>query len=212
MLLEKERNDVVEYCKKLITSGLTKGTGGNISIYNQEEKLLAISPSGMDYFEMTPEDVTILSPEGKIVDGKRKPSSEWQMHSIFYNKRDDITSVVHTHSTYCTVLATIRQPLPASSYLVAFAGTDVRCSRYEQFGSSELANAAFEGMEDRKAVLLANHGLLAGGGSIAQAFTIAEEIEFCAQVYVAAKSIGTPVLLENEEMLSLIEKFKHYGQ
>jgi L-fuculose-phosphate aldolase len=212
MLLEKERTEVVEYCKKLITSGLTKGTGGNISIYNKEENLVAMSPSGMDYFDQTPEDITVLSLDGKVVDGKRKPSSEWYMHLICYNNRSDILSVVHTHSMYCTVLATLREPLPASSYLVGLAGPDVRCARYEQFGTPELADAALEGMQDRNAVLLANHGLLAGGMSISHAFTIAEELEMCSQIYVVARSIGTPALLEKEEMLSLIEKFKHYGQ
>ncbi len=212
MLLEKERMDVVAYCRKLISAGLTKGTGGNISIYDRSRNLVAISPSGMDYFEMEAEDVAVISLDGDIVDGKRKPSSEWAMHLIFYNKRKDIDAVVHTHSPYCTVLATLHEPLPASSYLVAFAGQDVRCAEYRRFGTWELASVAFEAMRERNAVLLANHGLIAGGRSISHAFAVAEEIEFCAEVYAKAKAIGRPFLLDESEMAGLIEKFKHYGQ
>lgn len=212
MLLQKEREDVVKYCRKLIEAGLTKGTGGNISILNEEQKLFAISPSGIDYFEMEAEDVVVLDLDGKIVDGKRKPSSECDLHRIFYTRRDDIKAVVHTHSTYSTVLATLREGLPASSYLVAFAGNDVRCGEYASFGSMKLAENTFKAMEDRNAALMANHGLIAGGCDILNAFNIAEEIEQCAKVYVIARSIGTPVILSEEEMEFMKQKFKTYGQ
>lgn len=213
MILEKERIDVVKFCQKLITSGLTKGTGGNISIYNREQQLMAISPSGIDYFETEPEDIVIIDINGKIVDGKRKPSSEHEMHRIFYKKRTDINAVVHTHSIYATVLATLRQPLPASSYLVAFSGLDVRCADYASFGSLELAELTFEAMVDRYAVLMANHGLLTGGSDILNAFNIAEQIEHCAEVYVKARAIGEPVILDEAEMKKMIVKFnKSYGQ
>ncbi|AEE15510.1 L-fuculose-phosphate aldolase [Treponema brennaborense] len=212
MLLEKERMDVMHYCRKLVSAGLTKGTGGNISIYNRDQNLVAISPSGMDYFEVELTDIPVVSLDGAVVEGKRKPSSELKMHLIYYANREDISAVVHTHSPYCTVLATIREPLPASSYLVAFAGKNVRCTDYRQFGTEALADVAFDGMKDRNAVLLANHGLIAGGESIAHAFTVAEEIEFCAQIYVKSRAIGTPVILEDSEMISLIKKFKQYGQ
>ena len=212
MLLLKERVQVVEYCKKMIQAGLTKGTGGNISILNREEGLFAISPSGMDYYSMQPEDVVVMNLQDEVVDGTRRPSSEWGLHSIFYKNRTDIDAVVHTHSTYCAVLATNREELPASSYLVAFAGKNVRCAPYASFGTPELAYAAYEYMKDRMAVLLANHGLVAGGSSILKAFQVAEEIEFCAEVYVKARSIGTPVLLSEEEMEHMLVRFQDYGQ
>lgn len=212
MLLSKEREQVVEYCKKMIHAGLTKGTGGNISIFNRELGLYAISPSGMEYDSMQPEDVVVMNLEDEVVEGTRRPSSEWGLHSIFYKNRQDIDAVVHTHSTYCAVLATNREELPPSSYLVAFAGKNVRCAPYASFGTPELAKAAYEYMEDRKAVLLANHGLVAGGSTILKAFQVAEEIEFCAEVYVKARSIGTPVLLSDEEMEYMLERFQDYGQ
>ncbi|WP_422444802.1 L-fuculose-phosphate aldolase [Thermoanaerobacterium sp. DL9XJH110] len=212
MLLQKERELIVEYGKKLITHRLTRGTGGNISIFNREKGLLAISPSGMDYFETKPEDVVILDLNGKIVDGNRKPSSEYDMHKIFYEKRGDINAVVHTHSVYATTIACLNWDLPPLHYLIGFAGKTVRCTKYTTFGTRELAETAFEGMKDRFAVLLGNHGLLAGGNDIEYAFNTAEEIEFCCEVFYRTKCIGEPVILTDAEMDIVLEKFKTYGQ
>lgn len=212
MLLQKEREDVVEYGKKLIASGLTKGTGGNISIFNREKGLVAMSPSGLEYFETTPEDVVVLNLDGEVVDGKRKPSSELDMHVIFYKKRDDLNALVHTHSPYAKTIASLGWEIPPVSYLIAFAGPNVRCAPYATFGTKELAEVAYEGMLNRRAVLLANHGLIAGGNNIKMAFTVAEEIEFCAQIYYQTKAIGEPQLLGEEELHRLAKKFETYGQ
>lgn len=212
MLLEKERIDVVEYCNKMMDSGLTKGTGGNISIYHPKKQLVAISPSGIEYNQMQPNDVTIVNLDGDIVDGQKKPSSEIAMHLIFYKRREDIQAVVHTHSTFAKTISSLRMDLPAVSYLVAHAGINVRCAEYASFGTEELAENAFLAMENRKAVLLANHGLLSGAMDIKNAFNIAEEIEFCSEIYYRSKSIGTPIILDDEEMYKMLEKFKSYGQ
>lgn len=212
MLLQKEREQVVDYCKRLITAGLTRGTGGNISVFDRQMGLYAISPSGMDYFSMEPADVVVMNLAGERVEGKRKPSSEWNLHQIFYQNREDINAIVHAHSVYCTVLATNHEELPASSYLVAFAGKNVRCARYASFGTVELAKLAYEAMADRNAVLLANHGLLTGGIDLLHAFQTAEQIEFCAEVYVKARAIGTPVILPEDEMERMILRFGDYGQ
>lgn len=212
MLLLEERKKVVEYGKKIITNGLTKGTGGNISIFNREEKLVAISPSGIDYFDTKPEDVVVLTLDGDVVEGNKKPSSELDMHLIFYKRREDVNALVHTHSPYAKTIASLGWDLPPVSYLVAFAGPNVRCAPYETFGTKELAERAYEGMVERRAVLLANHGLIAGAHNIETAFTIAEEIEFSAQIYYQAKAIGEPKLLSGEEMARLARKFESYGQ
>ncbi|MFC0186821.1 L-fuculose-phosphate aldolase [Fictibacillus aquaticus] len=212
MILQQEREDIVKYGKKMLTSGLTKGTGGNISIFNREKGLVAISPSGLDYMETEPEDVVVMDLAGQVIDGSRKPSSELDMHLIFYRERNDIDALVHTHSPFACTIATLNWEIPPISYLVAFAGPNVRCAPYATFGTKELAELAFEGMSDRRAVLLANHGMIAGGASIQQAFNIAEEIEFCAEIYWRAKSSGgEPVLLSDAEMALLGEKFKSYG-
>lgn len=212
MLLKEERNLVVEYGKKLITNGLTKGTGGNISIFNREKELMVISPSGIDYFKTQPEDVVVLNLKGEIVDGKRKPSSEYDMHKIFYEKREDISAVVHTHSTYSAILACLNWDIEPSHYLIGFAGKNVKCAKYQTFGTRELAESAFDGMQGRYAVLLGNHGLLTAGQDIAYAFNTAEEIEFCAEVYYKAKCAGNPVILSDGDMDIVLEKFKSYGQ
>ncbi|QBP42032.1 L-fuculose-phosphate aldolase [Paenisporosarcina antarctica] len=212
MMFMKERNVLVDYCKLLKTRGLTKGTGGNISIFNRESGYMIISPSGVDYDIMTTEDVVVCDLQGNIIEGERKPSSEFPMHAIFYQKRTDINAVVHTHSLNASVLASLRWSLPAVSYLVAFAGKNVRCAKYASFGTPELATHAFDAMQDRQAVLLANHGLLAGAGNLATAFDIAEEIEFCCEVYLKAKTVGEPAILDDKEMAHMAEQFKTYGQ
>ncbi|AFM20779.1 ribulose-5-phosphate 4-epimerase-like epimerase or aldolase [Acetomicrobium mobile DSM 13181] len=213
MLLEEKRQVIVEYGKKLITAGLTRGTGGNISVLDEKSKLMAISPSGMDYFETKPEDVVVMDLNGKIVDGFRKPSSEWRMHLIFYQKREDVGAVVHTHSMFATTLATLHWEVPPASYLIAYAGKKVPCAPYATFGTQEIADAAYDAMgEEYNAVLLANHGLIAVGPDMPSAFGIAETIEMVCEIYYRAKCVGEPVILPDEEMELMLEKFKTYGQ
>ena len=212
MLLENVRKEIVSYSRKLIESGLTVGTGGNISVFDPDSGLFALTPSGMDYFDMEASDIVVLDLQGRVVDGCRKPSSELELHRIFYEKRPDIRALVHAHSTYCTVLATNHMDLPASSYLVAFAGRNVRCGDYAPFGTRDLAEKTFSAMESRNAALMANHGLITGGTDIRDAYTVAQQIEFCAEVYVKALSIGKPVILSDEEMDRMIVRFGSYGQ
>lgn len=210
--MQDERQEIVDYGRKLIDAGLTKGTGGNLSIFNREERLMAISPSGIDYYKTKPEDVVILDLEGNIVDGHREPSSEYDMHRIFYQRREDIDAIIHTHTIFATTIACLNWTLPPVHYMVALAGLDVRCAEYATYGTKELAENAFKAMEDRYAVLLANHGLLAGAKDLANAFNISEEIEYCAELYYRTKSIGEPVILDEEEMTLMLDKFKTYGQ
>lgn len=211
MKMEKERLEIVEHLKMLITHGLTKGTGGNISVFDPETQLMAISPSGMDYFTLTAEDIVVMDLHGNVVDGKRKPSSEYEMHSIFYRERPEIRAVVHAHSTYSSVLACLNWGIEPCSYLIGSAGKDVRCTKYETFGTPELAQSALEGMKDRYAVLLGNHGLLAGGADLPSAFDTAEETEFCAEIYYKCKAVGEPVILSDAQMEVVLKKFETYG-
>ena len=212
MLLENERIEIVEYGKKIITSGLTKGTGGNLSIFEREKGLMAISPSGIDYFDIRPEDIIIMDMDGKIIEGDKKPSSEYELHKIFYERRTDIDAIIHTHTMYATTISCLNWDLPAVHYMIAVAGKNVRCADYATFGTIELAENAYIAMEDRRAVLLANHGLLAGAQTLANAFNITEEIEYVAELYYRTKAIGNPVILSDEEMDLMDVKFKSYGQ
>ena len=213
MLLQKERELVVEYGKKMSSSGLSKGTSGNISIYNRKEQLMAISPSGIGYFETMPEDVVIMDLHGNIVEGDKKPSSEWGLHTVFYLNKPDVEAVVHTHSTFCTTFACLNQPIRALHYVIGGAGTaTVPCAPYRTFGTPELAEAAIEACGKGKAVLLANHGLLTCGPNIGKAFGLAVNMEFCAEMQFRAMCVGDPVILSDSEMQNVMERCQSYGQ
>lgn len=208
----KVKRELIKYGKKLVDTNLTKGTGGNLSLYDPETGHMAITPSGIDFYDIQPEDIVIMKLDGTIVEGDKKPSSEWLMHAVQYEKRDDITAIIHAHTTYATVIALLRETLPPAHYMIAVAGPDVRCAEYATFGTRELAENAYEAMIDRYAVLLANHGILAGSYSLANAFNIIEEIEYCSQIYYMARAIGNPVILDDAEMELMKEKFHNYGQ
>ena len=210
MIMLKEREQVVEYGKKLIGSGLTKGSGGNISIYNRQERLIAISPSGLDYFQTKIEDIVIINIAGEIIDGSLKPSSEVGMHLEFYKNRKDVNAIVHTHSKYATAISCMGWDLKPVHYLIGLAGTTIKCAKYATYGSSQLAQNALEAMEDRNAVLLANHGLIAISSNIEAAFSIAEHLEFVSEIYCITKSLGQPNILSNDQMDEVKKKFNTY--
>ncbi len=211
MLLEKERTQVVQYCHKLDAGGLTTGTGGNISIFNAEAGLMAISPSSMDYAVMEPEDVVVQDLDAHIVDGIRRPSSEFGMHLICYQNRPDIGAVVHTHSPKATTLAVLGWDLPAIHYMIAVSGgATIPCTPYCLFGTPELAETAIKYLEGRYACLLGNHGALATGPNIGHAFALAEHMEFCADLYLRAKTLAEPNVLSNEQIADVIGKFIDY--
>ncbi|NLM05717.1 MAG: L-fuculose-phosphate aldolase [Tissierellia bacterium] len=212
MLLEKERIQVAEYGRKLIEMGLTKGTGGNLSVYDRDKNLMAISPSGIDYFLIEPRDVVVMDLEGKVVEGDKKPSSEHAMHSILYKKREDINAVIHTHTIFSTTVACLGIDLPAVHYMLALVGEDVRCAEYASYGTEELARNAYKAMEGRLACLLKNHGLLVGGPSLAYALNATEEVEYVAELFVRTSSMGKPIIIDDKEMANMKERFKTYGQ
>ena len=214
MLHSAEREQVVEFGRKLIEERLTCGTGGNLSIYDPQTGHMIISPSGIPYMETKVEDVVVMDVQtAKVVEGKRKPSSEWALHLGFYLYKDEARAVLHTHSLYSTTFACLRQPLRALYYGIASAGVDtIPVAEYATFGSSALSVNTLKAIGKSKAVLLANHGLIGWEVSMAKAFALIREVEYIAQLQYHAQSIGKPVLLDNEEMTRVIEKFKTYGQ
>jgi L-fuculose-phosphate aldolase len=212
VLLAAERQRVVEYCRRLGASGLTPGTSGNISVRNTAEQLVAISPSSMDYGLLGPADVVVLDLEGTVVDGGRRPSTEFEMHLGCYRTRDDIGAVVHTHSPRATTLAVLGWDLPAVHYMLGLSGVAaVRCAPYYLFGTPELAAAAVEHMGSGYACLLRNHGVLAAGPDIGHAWGVAEQLEFCAGLYLRARMLGEPQLLDEPQMAEAIAKFADYN-
>ena len=213
MLMQEERELVVEYGKKISAAPLTTGTSGSICIYNAEKGLMAISPLGIGYFSTRPEDVVITDLDANIVDGDKKPSSEWGLHTTFYRHKPHARAVVHTHSMYCTTFAVLGQPIRAVHYVIGDAGVpEVPCAPYRTFGTLELAEAAIEVCGKSDAVLLGNHGLVTCGKDIKSAYGLACNMEYIAELQYRAMCIGTPNVLSDEQMAEVMERFKTYGQ
>ena len=209
----EERQQIVDYGKKLISERLTTGTGGNISIFIPEDNVMLISPSGIPYNDTKLEDIVVLDLDGNKVEGHRKPSSEYDMHRIFYQRNGDkIRSVVHTHSDFATAISCLNQDIEPLHYIIGSVGDKVRCCDYKTFGTYELAEEAYRVMDNNNGILLGNHGTLAVGKDCADAFSVSKDIEFLAKLWVRANAIGTPVLLNKEQMDVVIEKFGTYGQ
>ena len=213
MLLQKEREQVAELGRRMSAAGLSTGTSGNLSVYIPEQGLMAISPSGMDYFSIRPEDVVVTDLDAHVVEGDRKPSSEWALHTRFYQAKPWIRGVVHTHSIYCTTFAVLHRPLEAVHYAIAGAGAGtVPVAPYRTFGTEELAQAAVEACGGGNAVLLGNHGLVACGESLEKAYDLARDLEFVAELQYRAMAIGTPRVLTDQEMAAALDRFQTYGQ
>lgn len=214
MLKRELRQQVADYGRKLVTAGLTTGTGGNISVFDRERGVLAVSPSGMDYALTEAEDVVLLDLGGTVLQGERKPSSETPMHTLFYKTRPDCNAVVHTHSPAITAFSCYRRALPPISYIIAMSGGDeIPCAPYRDFGGAELGEAAVAAAGDCNAVILANHGLVTLGKDLESAFQLACQLEFCAEVYMRCLAAGEePVLLTPEEMARARKRFEGYGQ
>ena len=212
MLLQKEREMIVAYGKRMLSAGLTRGTGGNLSIYDRNLELMAITPSGIPYEEIEAEDIMIMKLDGTIVEGNKTPSSEHAMHEIVYRTREDVGAMLHVHSTFAVTLACLNEDLPAVDYMVAYSrGRSVKCAPYASFGTPDLAVNALKTMGNQNAVLLANHGMNVVGPDLPKAFAIAEQLEFCAELYVRARTIGKPVILPDDEMDQMVERFKIAG-
>ncbi len=217
MLLQTEREKVVLFGKKMVSAGLTTGTGGNISLLGSSAQghpadMIAITPSGIDYADMTPADVVVLDRKGDIREGDLPPSSELGFHLALYDQRRDIRAVVHTHSVYATTMACLNWEIPAVHYLIGFCGHKVPLAPYATYGTDALARNVAESIGQYNAVLLANHGLVAVGSSLPKAFETAEETELVAQIYYRTKAVGNPVILPAEEMDRVIAKFSNYGK
>ncbi len=207
----RPRRALVQAAQEVERSGLSPGTSGNLSLRVPGGFL--ITPSGVSYGTMDPADTVFLTSRGDPTGDRLQPSSEWPLHTAIYSDRPDAAAIVHLHSPYATAIACLRQEIPAFHYMVAVAGGNtIRCSRYETYGTVELALAAIEALEDRRACLLANHGQVAIGPSLDEAVRLAREVEDLAQTYSVALETGEPVILPPEEIERVATRFKSYGQ
>ncbi|WP_242945167.1 class II aldolase/adducin family protein [Oribacterium sp. C9] len=211
--MKYERQQIVDYCKKMTVDHLTSGTGGNISIFDPLTGFMAISPSGINYFETKQEDIVIMTLDGQIVEGKRRPSSEHNLHIALYKKKIDISSIVHTHSMYGIVLSTLNLPIKAVDYILADAGaTEVPVAPYATFGTEELAQSVANTIGEGRACLMANHGMVTCGKDIESAYNLARECEWIAEIQWRAMAVGVPNIIDDTEMRNVMQRFNDYGQ
>jgi len=205
------RAAIIAVTRSLDEAGLVPNKSGNVSCRSSGGFL--ITPAGVPYAELVPEQIVELSPDGSPDPAGPRPSSEWRMHEAIYALRPDAEAIVHTHSPAATTLACAGRGIPAFHYMIALAGGDIRCMPYATFGTAELAVTAVRGLEDRRATLLANHGVIALGASLRDAHAVASEVENLARQYLALLAAGLePVLLGEEELARVMDKFGDYGR
>jgi len=203
------RRHLIETAARMNRCGINQGTSGNLSI--RHESGMLITPSGMPYATLELADIVFVDEYGAH-HGPRLPSSEWRIHHDIYQARADTAAILHAHPTNCAALACLNEPIPAFHYMVAVAGgRDIRCARYATFGTQDLSNHVLKALQDRKACLMANHGLICLAGDLDKALALAIEVEQLAQTYLHCLSVGSPVILDDEEMDRVLLKFKSYG-
>jgi L-fuculose-phosphate aldolase len=202
---------VVGACRELARRGLTHGKSGNVSV-RRDARRFFVSPTGMDYEALQPDDIPLMDLDGRWF-GRCRPSSEWRFHRDIFKSRDDVGAIVHTHSPKATALACTGRGIPAFHYMVSAAGgIDIRCAPYHTFGTQELSDAALAALSDRKACLLANHGVIATGADLSEALTLAGEVENLAGQYYTALTLGDVRILSDAQMRLVLEKFRTYGR
>lgn len=208
------KEQIISTGKQLIERGLVLATWGNISCRVPKTSYCLITPSGMPYNELNPTDLVLIGPNGEVLEGSRKPSTEVLLHRFIYHTRPDVQAIVHTHSTFACCFAVVREQIPVIlEEMAQLIGGPVKVAKYALPGSRELGQNAVEALEGRNAILLANHGVVAVGASITEAFTIALLVEKAAQVMMGAKNLAMPYILGNQETARLRENFlQHYGQ
>jgi L-fuculose-phosphate aldolase len=204
------RQQIIATALRMNELGINRGRSGNVSARAGDGFL--VTPSGLAYEETSPEDIAAVTLAG-VASGPRQPSTEWRFHRDIYAARHDVGAIVHTHSTFATTLACLGRGIPAFHYMVAVAGgKDIRCADYATFGTQALSDHALVALASRKACLLANHGMIAVGGSLADALALAVEVEALAEQYWRTLQTGTPNLLSDAEMDVVLEKFSSYGK
>tara|TARA_R110000868_G_scaffold260119_1_gene518367 strand:- start:6046 stop:6702 length:657 start_codon:yes stop_codon:yes gene_type:complete len=205
------RQSVIDTALAMSRSGLSPQQSGNVSARFGEGFL--ITPTGMDYDDLLPEDIVAVALDGSMAAGQRIPSSEWHMHAGIYAVRAEAQAIVHAHSDYAVTLAVMGLSIPPFHYMVALlGGRDIRCAPYATFGSAELGRHAVVAIEGRKACLLAHHGQIAFGRDLDEALKLAHEVEILSGQYWRALQIGEPPLLADDEMDRVVVKFHGYGQ
>lgn len=201
---------VVTHARRMNEVGLNQGTSGNLSIRLGDDRFL-ITPSGVAYERLEPDDLVTMTLDGRV-EGDGTPSSEWRIHRDLYRAREDAGAVLHAHSPWAMSVAALRRDLPPFHYMIVLAGGfSVRCAGYETFGTQELSDRALRALEKRRACLLASHGLLCLESSLERALTLAIEVETLCRVYMQCLAVAEPILLDEDELRRVAERFETYG-
>lgn len=205
------RSQVVTVARELDAAGMMPNKSGNLSC--RVAGGYVITPSGVPYHELGADQLVELRDDGSAESGSLRPSSEWLMHAAIYGQRPDVSAIIHTHSPHATALSCAGAGIPAFHYMIALAGGAIRCMPYATFGTEELARNAVCGLDGRRAVLLANHGVVAVGASLREAHSVAFEVENLATQFLELRAAGLePVVLSDEELAKVISKFGDYGR
>ena len=210
-----QRNKIIEYSLKLNTTNLSPLRSGNISMRSKEAEKdgYLITPSGKKYESLKPEDIVFMgfNEEEKKNESENKPSSEWRFHRDIYINKKNAEAIVHAHSPHATAVSSHGKSIPPFHYMIALAGgEDIKCAEYATFGTDELSRNIIEALENRSACLMSNHGQVAFGKNLDQAFELAQEIENICHQYTIALKLGKPKILSFEEMKKGLKKAKDY--
>jgi L-fuculose-phosphate aldolase len=208
------RQEIARVSRRMSGSGLVVGTSGNVSARTPDGKAL-VTPSGLDYEFMEPEDVVLVDLDGKVLEGSFEPSVETPMHTGIYRSRPETRGIVHTHARYSTTLACLNWEITPIHYMLAVLSDEGRVpiARYATYGTEELARNAARALGDsHRACLLRNHGTIAVGSSVSDAYSRTELLEEMAEVYYRARLAGEPALLTPEQLAEVSAKIHDYGQ
>lgn len=205
---------IVDGGLSLFNQGLTVGTWGNLSLRDKDTGLIYIKPSGMPYPDITPDDVVVMDKDFKVVEGHRKPSIEYQLHISIMNARDDVNAIIHTHPIYSSVFGVLREDIPGiSEDFVQIVGDKIICCDYALPGTPQLAINLVKALGQRNAVMIPNHGTVCVGANWKDAMKIVFVVEKSAQIYFMARAIGTPKLIDPEDIKAMQDFAKYsYGQ
>ncbi len=210
-----QRNQIIEYSLKLNSTNLSPLRSGNISLRSKENGYdgYLITPSGKKYETLKPEDIVFmgLNEEAENNDASINPSSEWRFHRDIYVDKKDAQAIVHAHSPHATAVSSHGKAIPPFHYMIALAGgEDIKCAEYATFGTEELSKNVIKALKDRSACLMSNHGQVAFGKNLEQAFELAQEVENICHQYTIALKLGQPKILSFEEMKKVLDKAKNY--
>ena len=209
-----QRNQIIEYSIKLNSTNLSPLRSGNISLRGKEDDKegYLITPSGKKYETLKAEDIVFMGLNEELRDtSNQNPSSEWRFHRDIYLNKKEAYAIVHAHSPHATAVSSHGKTIPPFHYMIALAGgEDIKCADYATFGTEELSNNVIKALEKRSACLMSNHGQVAFGKNLEDAFELAQEVENICHQYTIALKLGEPKILSFEEMKKVLEKAKNY--